>query len=281
MRRWQVAGAVAVALMMMCLVRLSADLTITTGTTIEGGMAAAAGGAPMPKIVTRIKGNKARTDIDLNGNRTSTIVDLGSRQMTFLRHDDKTAQVLDSAMPTAKGPMPMPKIDTSVKPTGQKREINGMQCAEYAVMMTMDMSSMGGRSDMPPEAGAMLKGLTMKMSGSTWVARDAPGAAEYSKYQAAAAKMAMSALGGAAAGGPGGFGGGMPQGMEKLIAGFAEAPGIAYLTELTMSIEGNSQMAAMMSQMGGMKIISRVTDVSTAALEDALFTVPADYKTIK
>ena len=284
MRRWFAAGAVA----LMCVVRVSADLTITTATTLEGGMAAAAGGAPTPKIVTRIKGNKARTDIDLNGSQTSTIIDLATKQMVLLRHDDKTAQLVETGtgtVPTPQGPMPMPKIDTTVKATGQKREVSGQQCSEYAVTMTMDMSSMaGGRSDMPPEAAAMFKGLTMKMSGSTWVAKDAPGAAEYAKYQAAAAKMAMGALAGAAGGGgvgAPGMGSSMPQGMEKLISGFAEAPGIAYLTELTMSVEGNSQIAAMMSQMGSMKIISRVTDVQTTALDAALFSVPADYKTIK
>jgi hypothetical protein len=277
-------GMLGIAVALMCVASVSADLMITTSTSIEGAMAAAAGGAPTPKIVTRIKGNKARTDIDINGVTTSTIVDLATKQMTLLRHDDKTAQLIypgSGIVPTAKGPIPMPKIDTTVKPTGQKRDISGVSCSEFAITMTMDMSSMGGRSDMPPEAAAMFKGLTMKMSGSAWVAKDAPGAAEYVTYQTAAAKMALSAFGGAvAAGGRGGMGA-MPQGMEKLIAGFAEAPGIPYLTELTMTMEGNAQIAAMMSQMGQMKIISRVTDVSTAALADTAFAVPEDYKMVK
>ena len=275
-------GMLGIAVALLCVAAVSADVTIMTSTSIEGAMAAAAGGAPTPKIVTRIKGNKARTDIDVNGLTTSTIVDLATKQMTLLRHDDKTAQVMDSGsvtVPTPKGPMPVPKIDTTVKPTGQTRDINGVACSEFAVSMTMDMSSMGGRGDMPPEAAAMFKGLTMKMNGSAWVGKDAPGAAEYMTYQAAAAKMALTAVSGAASGGRGGNL--MPQGMEKLIAGFAEAPGIPYLTELTMTMEGNSQIAAMMSQMGQMKIISRVTDVSTAAVADSAFVVPADYKMIK
>ena len=277
-------GLLGIAFAVVCVAAVSADVTITTGITIEGAMAAAAGGAPTPKVVTRIKGDKARTDIEVSGMNTTTIVDLTTKQMMLLRHDDKTAQLIEpgsATVPTPKGPMPMPKIDTTVKPTGQKRDINGVSCAEYSIMMIMDMSSMGGRADMPPEAAAMFKGLTMKMSGSAWVARDAPGAPEYATYQAAAAKMALGAIaGGAGAAGRGGMGT-MPQGMEKLIAGFAEAPGIPYLTELTMSMEGNAKIAAMMAQMGQMKIISKVTDVSTAAVDDSLFVVPADYKTIK
>ena len=275
-------GMLAVAVATLCVTGVSADVTITTSTSIEGGMAAAAGGAATPKVITRIKGNKARTDIDLSGTSTTTIVDLATKQMILLRHDEKTAEVVvtgTGVIPTPKGPMPMPKIDTTVKPTGQKRDINGISCAEYAITMTMDMSSMGGRGDMPPEASAMFKGLTMKMSGSAWVAKDAPGASEYATYQAAASKLALGAMAGAP-GGRGGMGA-MPQGMEKLIAGFAEAPGIPYLTELTMSMEGNAQIAAMMSQMGQMKIISRVTDLSTDAVADTVFVVPADYKTVK
>ena len=277
-------GMLAVALVVLVgAVGVSADVTITTSTSIEGPIAAAAGGAATPKVVTRIKGSKARTDIEINGMSTTTIVDLANKQMVLLRHDEKTVQVIEAGtatIPTPAGPMPMPKIDTTVKPTGQKRDINGIACTEYSIAMTMDMSSMGaGRSDMPPEAAAMFKGLTMKMNGSAWVAKDAPGAAEYATYQAASAKMAMGALAGAA-GGRGGMGA-MPQGMEKLIAGFAEAPGIPYLTELTMTMEGNAQIAAMMNQMGRMKIISKVTDVSTSPVADTIFVVPADYKTIK
>jgi len=37
----------------------------------------------------------------------------------------------------------------------------------------------------------------------------------------------------------------------------------------------------MMSQMGQMKIISKVTDVSTSPVADSIFVVPDGYKVIK
>ena len=65
------------------------------------------------------------------------------------------------------------------------------------------------------------------------------------------------------------------------MAGFAEAPGIPYLTELTLTVEGSGPMVDMMKKMGEMKMISRVTSVTTDALADTLFKVPEDYKMVK
>jgi hypothetical protein len=50
---------------------------------------------------------------------------------------------------------------------------------------------------------------------------------------------------------------------------------------MNMTIEGGGDMAAMMKQLGDMKLTSRVTEVSTAPLADDLFTIPANYKIIK
>jgi hypothetical protein len=272
MKRWLVAAALA----LVVVAPLSADVTITTTTTIEGGMAAMGGGGMAPTIVTRIKGNKARTDIETGGNTVATLVDLATRQVIVLRPDQKTAHVFDPAAAMAGAPAatPMPAIDTTVKPTGQSREIDGTRCDEYSVLIKMDMSSMtSGRGDMPPEAAAALKDLRMSMTGSVWVAKNAPGASEYLAYQAGAAKFAMGALAGG--------GQRMPQGMEQLVTGFAEAPGIPYLTELTMGFEGNAPIVEMMKKMGQMKIVSRVKSVSTETLADGLFEVPTDFTMVK
>ena len=178
MRRWLVTIAVAA----LFVAPLRADLTITTTTSVEGGMAAAGGGAG-PKVVTRIKGNKSRTEVEVGGQVTSTIVDLATKQTIILRSDDKTAQIVDPGAASAPPveAMPLPAIHTSVKPTGQKRDINGAQCEEYAVTIKMDMAPLaaGRGGTMPPEAAAMLKDLKMNMTGSAWVARNAPGAAEF------------------------------------------------------------------------------------------------------
>ena len=53
--------------------------------------------------------------------------------------------------------------------------------------------------------------------------------------------------------------------MERLFTGFPEATGIPYLTELTTAVEGTGQFVALLQGMAQMKIVSKVTGVSTDA----------------
>ena len=264
------------ALVLTCIVPVGADVTISTTTTIEGGMAAMGGNAS-PKVITRIKGNRSRTEVQAGGDSTTIVlIDVARKQTIVLRPDQKVARVLDLGAPLAPGgtPLPMPAVETSVKPTGQKREIDGTPCEEFAISIRMDMSSVAaGRGDMPPAAAAMLKDLRMSMTGSAWVAKSAPGAAEYVAFQSAAAKIAAGAASAARSSG-------LPAGLERILTGFSDTPGIPMLTEMVMSMEGNAQLAEVMKQMGQMKITSRVTAISTDPLAEALFTVPEDYKVI-
>lgn len=269
MKRWFVALALAV----ICAVPLGADVTITMITTVEGGLAALAGGALSPTITTRIKGSKSRTDVEMGQNAVATLIDLATKQAIILQPAQKTAQIIDPAAMTPAG-KPMPKISTTVRPTGKSRDVEGTKCLEYAVTMLMDMSSMAGPSgNVPPDAAAERKDLRMTMDGSIWVAKDAPGGSEYRKFQTAASKLMATALAGGRSG--------MPSGMEQLIAGFGDIPGIPYLTELTMGIEGTGPIVEMVKKMGPMKVISRVKSISTEPIPDAALTVPEDYTIVK
>jgi hypothetical protein len=86
--------------------------------------------------------------------------------------------------------------------------------------------------------------------------------------------MALGAVAGAG-------GGQLPAGLQQVLTGFAEAPGIPYETELTMNVEGTGPMVDIMKQVGKMKITSRVSSVTTEPLADSLFRVPEDYKIVK
>jgi hypothetical protein len=267
--------ASSLALLVLCIAPVAADLTITVNTSIEGAMLPAAGGDVVTKIVTRIKGTKSRTDVELDDQTVSAIVDYATQQTIVLRPEEKTAYMMDVIAPPDFPAAKLPEIETTVKPTGQSREIEGASCEEYAVSMKLDLASMtaGRGSTMPPEAAAMMKDVRMRMIGSVWVSKAGPGVSEYAEFQKAAAK---SALGAFARGGSG-----IPAGMDRLISGFAEAPGIPYLTDITMSFEGSGKMAAMMKQMGETKIVSRVSSVSTDPLDDTLFTIPEGYTVTK
>jgi hypothetical protein len=72
-------------------------------------------------------------------------------------------------------------------------------------------------------------------------------------------------------------------GYEKLLEGIASTPGLPYLTELTMSIEGNGQMAAAMrGEMGGeLKMAQKLVSISTNSIDDKTFQIPQGYKIAK
>src|SRR4051812_38550798 len=115
----------------VCSAAVRADVTIVQTTTIEGGMAAMGGAAMSPKMTTRVKGMKSRTDVDVNSMTIVTITDLTTKQVTVLRPDQKTANVI-TAPPAAgtgapAGTVPpgvtLPTIDASLKATGKSQVI--------------------------------------------------------------------------------------------------------------------------------------------------------------
>jgi len=131
-----------------------------------------------------------------------------------------------------------------------------------------------GQQQMPPEAAAMMQGMKMVMTGSIWVAKEVPGAADYFAYQKAVAAAGMGALMGRASGMN------MP-GMEKMTKAMGSLDGMSYLTEIVMNVEGSGPMADMMKQMGGMKITTRTTSIKTEALGDDVFKVPEGFTIVK
>lgn len=262
-----------IAVLLFSSAALRADVTIVQTTTVEGGMAAmaaASGNAINPTLTTRVKGTKSRTDVEAGPVTVATIVDLATKQVIVLRPDLKTASVSTPAEPPAGTPqMTGPKMDASVTPTGKSQVIDGVKCDEYAFTTTMDMSSMSG-GPMPPEAAAAMQGMKMVMAGSLWVSKDAPGAAEYLAFQKAVASGEMAKAASSMSGMN------IP-GMDKMVKAMSAVNGLTYLTEMTMNIEGSGQIADMMRQMGAMKITTRVTSISTAAVSDDLFAIPAGY----
>jgi hypothetical protein len=279
MKRW----LTTILAVLVASAALRADVTIVQTVTVEGGMAsmaAAAGAANMsPKLTTYVKGTKTRTDVETGPMSVSTILDLATKQIIVLRPDQKTAMV--SGVPSvgpAGGPGPkpditLPKIDSTLTPTGKSQVIDGLKCDEFTFTTRMNMGEMSG-SQMPAEAAAMMQGVHMVMQGSMWVAKDAPGAAEYVAFQkaASAGDMQAAALGASGLGVPG---------MEKLTKAMSSVQGMTYLTEMTINIEGTGQIADMMRQMGPMKVTTKVNSIKADGLSDDLFKVPEGFTVVK
>ena len=267
-------------LLTLCIVALSlaplrADLTITQTITLEGGLASMLGGMK-PTLTTRIKGTKARTDVDVMNQTMTTIADVVTKEITVLNSATMTAMVMTAgAIPGLPADAPGPKIDVSFKPTGQTKTVDGVACDDHVLGMTISLAEMAGGAQVPPDAAAMMKDVRIVMNGNSCIAKGGPGAEEYIAFQKAATSAALDAV----------LKGAMPgqqmQGLDKLFTATSSAPGLAYLTEITMTVEGTGPMVDMLKQMGAMKMIQKVTSVSTDTLADDLFKVPADYKVEK
>jgi hypothetical protein len=256
---------VTLAVFVLCLVPLHADLTFTQTMTVEGGpMAAMMAGKPIV-LTTRLKGMKVRSDMDTMGTKITSLTDLKTKEVTILNHQDKTAQVMNAATPPANVELPKMDIEISFKPTGQTRAIDGVECHEHAFKLSFGLG----------EAEKM-KDMKMMMDGSVWIAKSGPGAAEYMAFQKTAIDGNLTDLLASVMGGQKSLGG-----MDKLMKAITEAPGLPYLTEISMSVEGTGPMVEMIQQQtAGMKMIQKVSSISTDALAEDLFTVPAGY-TIK
>lgn len=271
MRRW----VPTLALVALCSSALGANVTVTSTVTIEGGAPGMAGGGKTPRMVMRIKGLKARSDVDVDGQKQTSITDLSTKQITVLQHAQKTAQVYGpGALPMPGTPGTVSDIQVSSKRTGRSRTINGASCDEYAIKMSMKMADFAASPSMPPQAAEMMKDVLMVVTGSVWVAGTGPGVADFVAFQKAAGEVNMAAaFGGVAPGAQAG-------GLERLLKALSAMPGLPHLTELQLQVEGTGPMVDAMRKMGGMKIRNAVTAVSTEPIADDQFQVPADYKVV-
>jgi Domain of unknown function (DUF4412) len=268
----------------LCLAPLGADVTFTQTMTIAGGAAAAmVDGKPPMTTVMRIKGTKVRGDMDMMEMKISTLTDLSTKETILLNHSEKTAQLVTPASAAAgAATVPPMDVDVTFTPTGQKRAIEGVECAEHAFKMSVGMAEVTGhqapkegKPQTPNETLEMMKDVRVLMDGSTWIAQSGPAAAEYIAFQKAAAEASVAVFGAMLSGQP------STGGLDKLLAAVSEAPGLPYLTEMTMSVEGTGAFVEMVKPMiAGMKVTQKTTAVSTEPLPDDLFKAPSEY-TIK
>ena len=159
-------GLITIAVAALCLAPLKADVTVVTTMTMEGAMAGSMGGA-LPTMTMYIKGNKARSDVAVQGTTVSTITDLATKEVYLLNSAEKTAKLLtvDSSAPSAGALAALEKMDFAYKPTGKKQTIEGVECEQYTFALKLNMAEMAPQgAQMPPEAAEAMKGVTLVAS---------------------------------------------------------------------------------------------------------------------
>lgn len=259
MRRMMLAFAVALAVA----VPLRADVTIVQTTTGKGGPIGLDG-----ESTTMLKGGKMRVEATARGKRTITIIDIDKQQFISLNEDKKEAEVTDmSAIAQSIQAFKAEDVRARVTPTGNKKQILGYDAAEYEMNVVLPFQI--------PEGGDRGGGmqLSISMGGPVWVAKDAPGVADYQAfYRAMAEKGYVFTDPRAAKASPG-----QARGMLEFYRKMAEA-GVPLVFTMQMKFEGGGPMAGMMSKMGGMNMTTTVTRITEAPIDDAVFAVPAGFK---
>ena len=241
-----------------------ADVTLTS--TMAGkGFGKMADG----QSVSHIKGLKMRTDSTVGGTATSIIIDLEAQKFISINHKKKEAQVYDMAKFRQDLDKTIKQGDAkaTLKPNGEKREVSGRECAGYDMNVAVPFVMGGGGEGME---------MTMVMSGPVFIAKGAPGSAEYAKFYLAAAEKGFIASDPRAAKGAAS----QTRGMTELYKAIAETGGIPFLMETGVKIDGGGPMAGMMGKMmGGSGFTQTITSVATDAIPADKFAIPADYKT--
>ena len=241
-----------------------ADLTIKQTTNGKG-----LGFSGQMNGTTYIKGSKMRTDT-VDGDKTqSMIFDLDAQKMYVFDSKKKEADVWDMAVFAAEisKTVDVSAMKATFTPNGQTRQIGGQTAYGYDLEISMP-APMGGNKDMM---------MTVTMTGTTWVVKDAPGTAEYARfYTTAAEKGWIFSDPRAAKGSPG-----QARAMTEMYKQFAEAGGIPYESEMQMKMSGGgpgNPLGGLLARMGNMSMATTVQSVETGALADDLFAPPPGYK---
>jgi hypothetical protein len=234
----------------------AADVTMKQKTAGKG-MVAMSGESTL-----YLKGAKMRTDQTVGGSNKSTILDASSRQMIVLDHDKKEADIVDmTKIADGLSKIGVGDVKTSITPTAQTRQVAGATCTVYDVKIAAPMSA--GKAPM-----------TMVMAGPYCLVKNAPGQADFSAFAKAVAENGLFMDPNQAKAQPG-----LAKGMAEMHRKMSEL-GVPYSSEMNVSIEASGPMADMMKKANN-TMTTEVTSVTTAAIPDSMFEIPAGYKVNK
>lgn len=235
-----------------------ADVTLKTTSTGKGF-----GISGSTTSTTYIKGLKMRADTTAGKKNLTTIFDVDAQKMYILDVEDKEAKVWDmAAFATQLSASVSPEgMQASMTPNGQTKTVSGQNTEGYDINILVPTTVAGME-------------MTIRLTGTTWIAKGVPGSADYSGfYQGAAEKGWIFSDPRAAQGAPG-----QARAMAQMYTEFARTGGVPYETQMDIKPEGGGAMGGLMAKVGGMQTTTTTDSVDTAPLADDLFQVPADYK---
>jgi hypothetical protein len=229
---------------------VSADVTVTMSVSVNAAQMSTTG-----TQTSSLKGTKLRVDTEMAGQTLTLLSDAATKQQWMINHATKQIEPFDPQKATANLPISFGEAKAVVTPNGQTREILGTKCQGFTVAVTIPMTMAG-------------EAIVMKMSGSTWIAKDGAAVAEFRAAQKAFSDIGLSTS--LLAQGP------QAKAMAELSKALGDA-GVVMEQENQVTMEGTGQMAQLVSQMGGMTMATKVTAISTDPIPDSKFALPEGY----
>lgn len=235
-----------------------ADVTLRQVTSGMGPGMSASG-------VTYIKGLRMRTDTVMGTVTRTVVFDLEGRRVIAYDSSRQEADVFDMSTVSPAAPVTgSDRTRASITPTGRTRVIQDRTAEGYAMAVTM-----AGQPGPVPDLQ-----VTVALSGTAWVVKDAPGASEWASfYRAVAERGWVFGDPRAARSNPA-----QARSLIEMYRQMAETGGIAYETTMTMTMQAEGPMAREYPPPPPAQTTTRVEGVLVAPLDDGLFEVPAGYR---
>jgi hypothetical protein len=234
-----------------------ADLLITEHTTGKAGGRIAQGVRS-----TYIKGTRMRIELVQGDQSSVTLYDLPGGTIAELDAKKKRAQMHDLAAlsATLEKKYPRQGVTVRVTPTGATQAIAALPCEAYDFAVSVPMAKDGEPA--------------LTLTGAACIAATAPGADDYRTFARAAGErdlvigyvsdnLILLAV---------------TRGQTELYRALSAMPGVPYLVDMTIGIDGQGMLAGMLRKTVSGTSTATVTSVASAPLADALFAVPDDWK---
>jgi hypothetical protein len=249
-----------VVLAFVALAPAQADVTLKATATGKG-----LGMSGTTSNVTYIKGLKMRSEAASGKASNVTIFDVDAQKMYIVNDKKKEVDVWDMGAFTQElsKSVSTEGVHASMTPNGQTKTLHGHTAEGYNVEITVP-ATLGGPGGMP---------ITMLLTGVSWIAKGAPGSADYAAfYKGAAEKGWIFSDPRAAQGAPG-----QAKAMAQMYSEFSKIGGMPLETQMDIKATGEGPVAAMMAKMGGVSTTTTIDSVETGPIDDALFQVPPGY----
>jgi hypothetical protein len=210
-----------------------------------------------------IKGQRMRIDVSQGKDSRSTVYDLPAGTIVALNADKKRAEVraMSARYTEVETLYPRQRTSVTVEPTGATKEIAGIASEEYTFLVTVPMTAKGTQP-------------AMTMSGSAWLAKSAPGTADYDAFATAAIERQLVV----------GYISGnrillaIARGRTELYRALAALNGIPSSIDMKIRFEGKGMLTALLNKAASGEHASVVTRISVDPMADTLFSIPEGWK---